>query len=202
MGTSGNPAKKAEQLQISQVGDFKKRLGGVMQLPSGVVVKVKNPGGMRAFLTTGLIPNSLMGVIKEALEGKGTEEFTGKEFLNEEGGLDTDTMNDMMALLDSIAVKCIVQPKVHAVPTTEDLLVWNVDHPDEQLDDPDELRDEEKLYADELPEDDKMFIFQWLTGGTNDLATFREGQEQNMGAVAQESSARAAAKRGSGSNKR
>src|SRR3954453_22167561 len=67
MGKSGNPAKAAEERKISQIGDYKKRMGGIIELPSGFFVKVKNPGGLRAFMDSGSIPNSLMPIIQESL---------------------------------------------------------------------------------------------------------------------------------------
>ena len=73
-------AQAAEALKISPVGEFKTRMGGTMQLPSGLVVKTRNPGGLQAFLTGGTIPNHLMVIIKEALDkGKAP---TSKEFMN------------------------------------------------------------------------------------------------------------------------
>lgn len=44
-------------------------------------------------------------------------------------------------------------------------------------------RDPEKLYADEVDLDDKMFIFQWSVGGSSDLESFRKESERLMGAL-------------------
>lgn len=163
MGKSGNPARRADELKISQVGDFKKRIGGVMRLPSGAVVKVRNPGGLRVFLNGGMIPNSLMTIVKRALdEGKGINE---NDILNAEGSIDPEMLTDMTALLDNVVVACVVTPQVLPIPENED------------------DRDDELLYADEFPDDDKMFLFQWLTGGTSDLEQFRLGQQQGVAAL-------------------
>lgn len=181
MGKSGNPAKAAETLRISQVGEFKKRLGGVMELPSGLVVKAKNPGGMRAFLNSGMIPNSLMAIIQ-----KGLDKGSGKNIAGEivkDGQIDPQMVTDMMTMMDNIAVKVIVEPVIHPTLTENDRLVWNDNHPDDVKDTVEQLRSDDKLYADELPDDDKMFLFQWVSGGTKDLETFRQQHAAGVDAL-------------------
>jgi hypothetical protein len=162
MGKSGNPARKAEELKISQVGDFKKRMGGVMELPSGAVVKLKNPGGMRAFLKSGVIPNSLMGIIQKAMN-------TGKKpdmsELAPEGKLDDKMLEDMSDMMDAVAIQCIIEPPVLPKPADE------------------ADRSEDLLYIDEFPDDDKQFIFQWVSGGVKDLEAFRRQRDEGMDAL-------------------
>lgn len=177
MGTSGNPAKKAAQLKISQVGDFKKRLGGTFELPSGLVMRLKNPGGMIAFMSSGVIPNSLMSVIKPALDSG--QPMKAESITDGEGGVDPEMLKQMTELLNNIIVTCAVEPTV--MPTPED----EADRSDEQL------------YADEIPDDDKMFVFQWMTGGTTDLETFRQRQQAGMADLAAVPSAKSPAKRAS-----
>ena len=62
--------KPRTQLAPSSASAFKKKSGGLLTLPSGEVVRVKNPGGIRAFLSGGMIPNSLMGLVESSLAGK------------------------------------------------------------------------------------------------------------------------------------
>ena len=173
MGTSGNPAKKAKELKISQVGDFKKRISGVFELPSGLVMRLKNPGGMQALMAAGLIPNSLMTTITESInKGKSTK----PDDIIPSGGVDSSFLNEMTTMLNEIIVRCAVEPTVEPIPTNEA----------ERLD--------TQLYADEIPDDDKMFVFQWLSGGTADLEKFREEHEAGLASVAQSKSLRGAAK--------
>lgn len=185
MGKSGNPEKRAAQeaeaLRISQVGDFKKRLGGILQLPSGVAVKVRNPGGLRAFLGSGLIPNSLMKIIQEGLD-KGSGKNIASAIVKD-GQIDPEMMNDMMSMMDNIAVKVIVEPVVHPTLTENDLIEWNNTHPDDVKETVEQLRRDDRLYADELPDDDKMFLFQWVSGGTRDLETFRQQHAAGVDAL-------------------
>lgn len=159
---SGNPAKRAEELKISQIGDFKKRMGGVMELPSGVVVKLKNPGGMRAFMKSGVIPNSLMGVIQKAM--KSGQKPSASELMPD-GKLDKTVLEDMSQMMDAVAIQCIVEPPVLPKPASE------------------ADRNEELLYIDEFPDDDKQFIFQWVSGGTKDLESFRQQRDQGLDAL-------------------
>lgn len=167
MGTSGNPAKKAQQLKVSQVGDFKKRLGGVFELPSGLVMKLRNPGGLMAFMASGLIPNELMSIMQKHINsGKNT---TPDELMKDTGRLDEKFLAQMTAMLDNVIVTCAVEPSVMPKPDNE------------------EERSDDQLYADEIPDDDKMFVFQWISGGTSDLATFRQRQESGMASLEAES---------------
>lgn len=44
-------------------------------------------------------------------------------------------------------------------------------------------RDAEALYADEVDLDDKMFIFQFVVGGTRDIEQFRKESQELLGGV-------------------
>lgn len=167
MGTSGNPAKKAQQLKVSQVGEFKKRLGGVFELPSGLVMKLRNPGGLMAFMGAGLIPNELMQIMQKHINSG--KNVAPEDLAKEVGGVDSKFLAQMTELLDNVIVKCAQEPTV--MPT-----------PENEAD-----RDDDQLYADEIPDDDKMFVFQWISGGTADLATFRERQGSSLASLAAES---------------
>jgi hypothetical protein len=95
--------------------------------------------------------------------------------------------------MDNVACRVIVEPKIHPRLTQADVDAWNAENPDALVEDIEELRDDEQLYADELPDDDKSFLFQWISGGTADLATFRREHEQGVDHLAEISVARATA---------
>lgn len=185
----GNPAKasaekKAEELRISQIGDFKKRLGGIFELPSGLVVKLKNPGGMQAFLKAGTIPNSLMGIIKSSMD-KGTAPSVG-DFTKEDNTLDPEILSSMTEMLDQVALATIVAPTIFPLLTQADIDEWNStreEGSDSWAESIEDIRQDDRLYVDELPMDDKQFIFQWINGGTTDLETFRKQQREGMETV-------------------
>lgn len=175
---SGKAVRKANELKISQVGDFKKRIGGIFELPSGMVVRLRNPGGLAAFSGTDTIPNSLMSIVSQGLESnkKGIDQAKLLEQIKE----DPETIHQMSKMIDGIALRTIVEPRVHPAPTNDDLLVWNQENPEMTHSHPDDLRDDELLYVDEVPTTDKQFIFQWITSGVADLATFRKQLEQSV----------------------
>lgn len=155
---SGNPAKRASaSAGVTSVADIKKKRGGLLELPSGIVVKAHNPGGMRIFLETNVIPNSLMGIVQGHLD-KGPKSNPTEEIADQivgPDGVDEDLVRDMLHMLNVVATKTIVEPEVHMPPEDE------------------ADRDDDLLYADELEDEDKMFLFQWVTGGTRDLEQFR-----------------------------
>ena len=137
----------------TSVQDFKQKAGGLMELPSGAFVKVRNPGGMKAFLEAGIVPNSLMTIVDEALKTGNTPDMS--KLTDNKGGMDEKTLGEMLDLMDNITIMVMKDPQVYAAPENED------------------DREDDKLYIDELDAEDKMFLFQWATGGTRDLERFR-----------------------------
>lgn len=180
MASRKKTASEAEQLRVSQIGDFKARVRGVFELPSGLVVKLKNPGGLQAFIANGTIPNSLLGIVQEALtSGKDNTAAKAQDLAK-----DLDSLGDMMRLLDVVASQTIIEPPCRLAPTVDDVKRWNMLHPEDQKETPEDLRDDEKyLYTDDIDELDKQFIMQWVTGGTRDLEQFRKEHAANVAAV-------------------
>lgn len=177
-----NARKTAQQLRISQIGDFRARMGGVMELPSGLVVKAKNPGGLTAFIANGTIPNSLLSVVQEQL-GSGNSKASTEEAMRNMSE-DMSALGDMMKLMDIIVAGTIIEPKVKPVPTEDDVVKHNLLNPSNPVSTPDELRDEDNfLYTDDLDQMDKQFIWQWVSGGTRDLEQFRKELEVNVAVV-------------------
>ena len=149
--------KKATELKISTVGDFKKRLGGLTELPSGMVVRLSNPGGLAAFMGTSAIPNGLMPLVTKQLKAsKGDADKINEEDLHKELENDPKLLQEMTVMIDHVAIRCIVEPQCHPTPKA------GVE------------RDEDLLYVDEIPMMDKQFVFSWLTTGVKDLEPFRK----------------------------
>lgn len=188
--------KKAEERRISQVREFKSRMGGIQELPSGLTVKLRNPGGLLAFMDAKNIPNSLLAIIQRSLgQGKAPE---AEELMSKNGEIDPEMLDGMKQMMDAVALRCIVKPPIAPAITEEDLVDHNRQYPDDQIDDLDDLREDDVLYIDEIPFDDKMFIFQWVSGGTRDLEEFRKGHEQGVADVAEKSKSVADAQRDAG----
>ena len=147
-------AKAATTKRVSSVSDFKKKVGGLTELPSGLFVKIRNTNGLRGFLQSGMIPNSLMPIIQEAIS-KGTEPDMSK-IVGEDNQIDPKMIADMMQMMDQVTMSVVTEPKFQPAPEDED------------------DRDDDTVYIDELDDEDKMFIFQLITGGTRDLERFRQ----------------------------
>ncbi|MCA1800470.1 MAG: hypothetical protein LC687_04965 [Actinobacteria bacterium] len=150
---------------IATPQDFKAKANrtAILDLPSGATIQVRNPGGLKVFMKNGMIPNSLLPMVQEAINGgKG---FDASDLMTE-GKLDLGLVNDMMRIVDEVTMECWVMPPVLPAPEDE------------------ASRDDELLYVDEVLEDDKMFVFQWVTGGTRDLATFRKEQAAALDGLA------------------
>ena len=170
------PASKTRKKSsgTSSVAEFKKKSGGLTELPSGLVVKLRNKGGMRGFLASGIIPNSLMGIVQDAI-GKGTApDMSG--IVDDQGHMNEEMLNDMLLMTDRVVMDVMVDPVVLPAPTEADVEEWNRTHraAKDKVKEPDDLRDDEELYIDEVDEEDKAFIFQWVTGGTRDVEQFRK----------------------------
>lgn len=160
---------------VTPVSEWKsaKTKGHALKVPSGNVALVRNPG-MQAFLRAGLIPNSLMPLVTEALErGKPpSPDVLGERLKN------LEVIDDMMQAIDSVTIFCVIEPKVTAVPTE---LTVGGDQISIPIGDP--RRNEDLLYVDEVDEEDKMFIFNWAVGGTRDLERFRQERENGMASI-------------------
>ena len=170
------PASKTRKKSsgTSSVAEFKKKSGGLTELPSGLVVKLRNKGGMRGFLASGIIPNSLMGIVQDAI-GKGTApDMSG--IVDDQGHMNEEMLNDMLLMTDRVVMDVMVDPVVLPAPTEADVEEWNRTNraAKDKVKEPDDLRDDEELYIDEVDEEDKAFIFQWVTGGTRDVEQFRK----------------------------
>lgn len=158
-------AADVEMRPITSAGDWKKKsqAGTPLQVPSGNTALVKNPG-MQAFVKAGMIPNSLLLPVQRALS-KGHKAPNWGELAESK----PEHIQDMLTLVDKVTVFCVLEPKVWAVP---------VDADGNELD-----REEDRLYVDEIDPMDKMFIFQWVSGGTRDLEEFRSEYGAALAAV-------------------
>jgi hypothetical protein len=160
------PAKakaKVAAKKPSSIQDFKEkaRTKVELELPSGAAILAKGVSGMGTFLKSGIIPNSLLGIIQDALT-KGTEPDLDELLKPDDNGeVSPEALADMLTLIDNITVKCWVLPPA-AIPPEDEA----------------ERRDD-VLYTDEIDDNDKLFVFQWAIGGSPDLVRFRE--EQNAG---------------------
>lgn len=173
--------------------------GGELKVPSGNTCLVRKPEGLQAFMAKGMIPNTLLPIIKQALDGK---ETTGKE-LAEAATNDKEFLGALFDLADQVVVETVIEPEVTAVP------VFGPEHVSEHCKKKDigkpippghvlrhinencptiESHNEDDcecdvLYVDEVDFMDRMFIFNYAVGGPKDLERFRDGQAEIVAAV-------------------
>lgn len=162
-----------KQLAPTQVSDWKKNVRRPIELPSGKVALLNNPG-MPAFLKSGLIPNSLIPIVTEALQ-QGQPPSGGASKKNPLADLKPDMtmVAEILIFMDNVTVECFVEPQVHPTPGQGCKHCGGVE----------EEREDDRLYVDEIDMDDKSFVMNWAVGGTSDLKTFRSQAARGLGAV-------------------
>lgn len=180
-------------VSISSAAEAKAKSGAgglPVELPSGLTFLVRRPG-VESFVKAGIIPNSLLGVVQEALE-KGKDEKAAEVELSEltKQMLSGEQVTDIMTLTDEVVERCVVQPTVHPITKREEIQARE------------DLKDDDKasviasmLFIDEIVMEDKLFIFAYVTGGTADLAAFREQTAASVATVQHGDSASPKAKR-------
>lgn len=156
------PRKTATAAKPTSVAEWKKSASDTIELPSGKFMRIRKIG-MQALVAAGVIPNSLMSIMQSALDkGKGVEDKVMANMAQ-----NPDSLIDMVMMMNRITCMIAYEPQVHMPPKNE------------------ADRDEELLYADEVDEVDKSFLFQLVSGGTSDLETFRQEHAASMDAVSE-----------------
>jgi len=143
--------KQPQDRKPSSAADFKKRVRTTLELPSGLVVKVKNPGGMQAYLSQGKIPNTLLPLVQQGIKQGGVDQAEVGKAIE-----DPAAIADMLDLVNTMVIDTCVEPRVYPAPEDED------------------DRDDDLVYIDEMSDSDRMFIFNWVNSGVTDLARFRQ----------------------------
>jgi hypothetical protein len=158
-----------------------------LQLPSGNVARVRRVGP-EAFMTQDIMPDAISPIVEKAIRSKkGLKPAQQAELAR-----DPKQLGAMMEMLDRTMCYAVLQPKVSMPPGCAecgqlDTTASDVHH-DEELEDYHEFepapRDPNVLYADRVDLDDKMFILNFVVGGTSDLQRFRSEQREAVGSVA------------------
>lgn len=133
---------------VTSVSAWKESAGPLLELPSGKTVKVMQHPSMRVFLKAGIIPNSLVSIIQSSLDRGQAPDLASF-------GATQERIDEMFKMIDSIVCFTVEEPDIQLPPDKE------------------EDRDAGVLYADEVEQTDKLFVFQWAIGGTRDLERFR-----------------------------
>lgn len=134
-------------------------VGTKVQLPSGNVCLAYNPG-IEAFIQAGSIPNALMPAVMAAIKsGQGIDPAEAERISE-----DPEILKQILDFADAATVKCVLEPKVLHVPE-------------------DGKRKAGVLYVDKVDMLDKMFLLQWVIGGTRDLGRFHRESAAALGVV-------------------
>lgn len=166
MAASGNPAKRAQDKQAAEratsIREWKAaNKPAPLKLPSGFTALVKVPG-LSILLSEGLIADTLTPMAEAAVQrGKGRPQGPSDDELAELAR-DPEKISKALDTFDKVLVYCVVEPPVTYYKYDDDTVI------------PEEDRDEDVLYSDEVDLEDKMFIFNVCVGGTRDLESFRK----------------------------
>ena len=142
---------------IASPQDFKKKARSEITLPSGSTIQVKKVDSLKAFMGGGGIPNSLIPLVQSAIKQGTTEELDKKI-----ADMNFSDLEEVSVMMDNVNIQAWVMPKLYPIPEDE------------------VNRSEEYLYIDEVDMEDKLFVFQWVTGGTQDIAQFRNELGTNV----------------------
>lgn len=177
-----NKAKKtASPAPISTKKTWKRNKGEDLLLPSGNTAFVKRPGPT-AFLTQGLLPDSLTPIVQDAINtGKGIKKEKMNSLTSSPEGIAS-----MLDAMDKVLASVVMEPKVlyHRRPVVDEAGEPILSDGKETFEDiPEEERDDDLLYTDDVDLEDKMFVFNFAVGGTRDLERFREEHAAGMGDI-------------------
>lgn len=170
------------------VADAAIAVPGPLQVPSGKTALVRAPG-LETFLKQGMIPNTLMAMIKKALDsnsGKAKSAAQEKREMDkmfEEISADPTKLQDLFALVDAATVYCVVKPEVRPIPLYTEDVIGTPDEGKLGREMPFEERPppEGFLYVDQVDMEDKMFIFNFACAGTRDVERFRNESTAVLG---------------------
>lgn len=189
MPTSNPKIKKAQdhqQKKVAAAADFKKagaKKKVELELPSGNVVIVKRIP-ITKLLEMDIFPDSMEAVIAEKLgsdaeagPGNAAKPIDPKEV--QKKTLDPAELTGLMRSVDRITAASMLEPaaELHLVNTAP------AGKPEVWEEIPEDERDDELLYTDEIAVEDKFFLFQFTVGGSSDLDAFRAEFGSALGAL-------------------
>lgn len=151
-----------------------------LEVPSGALCQVRRVG-LDGLIKAGILHSldSLTGIVQgqviPAAEGRPTVDVSALS-------VDPQKLAEVMELTDKVAEYVVIQPKLlRPVIRDEAGKPLLADGKEQLL--PLEDRDPETVYTDYVSDEDKMFILNFVMGGSNDLAEFRKATTQAVGSV-------------------
>lgn len=135
-----------------------------LKLPSGNTCLAIRPGAQ------GLIKAGLLDSMDQLTAFVQTEHIDSKDPKKlaeavKALSVNKEQLEQGLAMVDKAVAFVVQEPKVWIPPAD------------------DEPRDPDKIYADDVDLEDKMFIFNWCLGGTADLKSFRTESAELLGSL-------------------
>lgn len=177
--TSQSSGPTAADQWVSKVGEGTEDV----RLPSGNVARVRR-AGPEAFLTQGLMPDTITPIVEKAIRSKKGLKPTQQVDMAK----DPKQVGALLEMLDRTLVYAVVEPRVQMPPgclVCGELDTLSVKAHNDETDehyhkfDPED-RQPGILYADRVDLEDKMFVMNFVVGGTRDLERFRRELRAGM----------------------
>lgn len=141
-----------------------------LEVPSGQICLVRRPG-VEGLLKAGVLNklDTLTQIVDEEhlqrVHGKGKPGIASAQAAGQKLLEDPRKIEEILHTVDKVVCHTVLRPKVKMAPND----VTN--------------RKDGQIYTDMIDMEDKMFIFQFVTGGTRDLEQFREDFDESVGGL-------------------
>lgn len=151
--------------KITPASEWKKgRLGQIVTLPSGKVVKVRTTFDLLSLISEGFVPNEVASLFTDQIRG-------GKELKREE--IDAPMVANMQILMRHAICASVIEPTFCMVPEGEDPKSW-------------EPEGEDEVSVMDLAMADLNFIYSVVQGGTTEASQFLKQKAERVEAMADE----------------
>lgn len=136
-----------------------------LTVPSGQTCLIRRPG-LEGLLKAGVLRNlDTLSALVDQKHLKKTQKGAPSRVNVKSLMQDPEALSDIMHAVDKVVCYCVLKPEVHRTP-------------DDQT-----RRQPGLVYADMISIEDKMFIFNYVVGGTRDLERFRTELSESVGGL-------------------
>lgn len=160
---------------------------GDLVCPSGQICLVK-PLSIVGLVEQGVLTNvdELTALVSERVidpikRGKPIKDLTAEDVNIDELTKDPKSIDRIMDVVDKTLIAAVIQPPLHLPPKKMDKDGKLELDADGNPQDDDDAREEGRVYTDTIEVTDKMFIFQFVLGGTRMWADFRDSAAKLVG---------------------
>lgn len=177
---SGNPAKKAaakrpadrrpaappKPTKASSVEEWGSDDTELLTFPSGKTALIERVP-LTTLLAENMLGDSLSAIAARAVDN--AQDMSQSDI--KDMAADPAKVNEALDALDKIAVKCFIEPAVLYFKDDDGNVIPRGD------------RKPGTLYSDRIGHEDKIFLFQVISGGSRDLQRFREQLEESVAGI-------------------